>query len=423
MYSSEKNPGINWKDLIIKVIFFAIFILLLMWLFPKVPNMTAFYSNVFRENISYMQDAAKSYYTNERLPKNIGDKAEMTLQDMINKNLIIPFVDKDGNPCDTNESYVQVTKESEEEYSLKVNLVCDTESSYIIETLGCYDYCEGNKCETELKDENEEIAKQLQYEFRQAYTVNETSTKCDSSLYSTLINGMCYATTKAETSYETIDKLLETLKKDYNKEVSYDCSEIDTETICTTKYRTEYKTETFERIEYKTEQECTTKYEKESYACECTTKFVNGKYTTSCNTCYKTVPKKTCSNVSVPYTVTYTEKVPVQVPYQECNDYESTNSKICYKTETATEYYCPEQTVTQIGSGENLKCYGTDKIETANTCPNGYTYNSNLKLCLSNIFKKPVTNISQITKYKYKWSTSETLEGWERTGKTRSVAI
>ena len=60
---------------------------------------------------------------------------------------------------------------------------------------------------------------------------------------------------------------------------------------------------------------------------------------------------------------------------------------------------------------------------TANTCPNGYTYNSSLKLCLSNIFKKPVTNISQITKYKYKWSTSETLEGWERTGKTRSVAI
>ena len=91
MYSSEKNPGINWKDLIVKAIFFVIFILILMWLFPKVPNMTAFYSNVFRENISYMQDAAKSYYTNERLPKNVGDMAEMTLQDMIDKNLIIPF--------------------------------------------------------------------------------------------------------------------------------------------------------------------------------------------------------------------------------------------------------------------------------------------------------------------------------------------
>lgn len=74
MYSSEKNPGFNWKDLVIKVVFVFLFIILLMWLFKKsTPNMTPFYSNVFRENVKYMQDAAESYYTNERLPKNIGD--------------------------------------------------------------------------------------------------------------------------------------------------------------------------------------------------------------------------------------------------------------------------------------------------------------------------------------------------------------
>ena len=32
MYSNEKNPGLNWKDLLIKLIFVVVFILLLIWL-------------------------------------------------------------------------------------------------------------------------------------------------------------------------------------------------------------------------------------------------------------------------------------------------------------------------------------------------------------------------------------------------------
>ena len=39
MYNTEKNPGFNVKDVIIKAIFLVLFILLLVWLFPKVPNM------------------------------------------------------------------------------------------------------------------------------------------------------------------------------------------------------------------------------------------------------------------------------------------------------------------------------------------------------------------------------------------------
>ena len=141
MYSSEKNPGMNWKDIIIKAIFLVLFVLLLIWLFPKVPNMVPFYSNVFRENIKYMQDAAESYYTNERLPKNVGDIAEMTLQDMIDKNLILPFVDEDGKECDTRLSYVQVTK-NEKDFTLRVNLVCPKEENFVEKKRGSYNYCE-----------------------------------------------------------------------------------------------------------------------------------------------------------------------------------------------------------------------------------------------------------------------------------------
>ena len=142
MYSSEKGIGINWFDIIAKLLFLIVFVLILMWFMPKasnMPNMTAFYSNVFRENIFYMKDASKDYYTVERMPKNVGDVSTMSLQDMINKNLILPFVDKNGNACDADASYVQVTKQ-EKEYSMKVNLVCQNESHYIIDTIGCYNF-------------------------------------------------------------------------------------------------------------------------------------------------------------------------------------------------------------------------------------------------------------------------------------------
>lgn len=176
MYSSEKNPGINWKDLIIKAIFLVVFLLLLVWLFPKVPNMKPFYSNVFRENIKYMQDAAESYYTTEKLPKNIGDSAEMTLQEMINKNLILPFVDQDGNECDTYSSYVQVRK-NQNDYTLKVNLVCPTESNYVEKTLGCYDYCDTCK-------------EELEYQFKKETTSDRTTYSCPDG--GVLSGTMCY---------------------------------------------------------------------------------------------------------------------------------------------------------------------------------------------------------------------------------------
>ena len=427
MYSSEKNPGINWKDLVVKAVFFVIFILILMWLFPKVPNMTAFYSNVFRENISYMQEAAKSYYTNERLPKNVGDIAELTLQDMIDRNLIIPFVDKDGNPCDTYESYVQVTKESTEEYSLKVNLVCETESSYIIEPLGCYDYCESDECDDvkEEKPTEEDVVKQTQYQFRKAYTVDQTSTNCKDSTYNKLINGLCYNTEEAETSHETSDKLLDAVKNISKVQVPYDCSSVDSSTVCSTKYKYETQTQTYPCTKYKPQQNCTRIYEKVPYKCDddCTTSYVGGKYTYSCKTCYKTVPKRICSNVQEPYQTTCTRQVVVKVPYEDCNEYTSSTPKICYKTEERINYTCPEGTLTQIGNGENLKCYATIETEISNQCKSGYTYNSSLKLCVSTNYKKPSTSVNKVTKYKYTWSTSTTLDGWERTGKTRTVQI
>jgi hypothetical protein len=180
MYDNERSNGLNIRSLIGKIIFIIIFVLLMIWLLPKVPNMTPFYSNVFRENISYMQEAAESHFTNERLPQNLNEEVKLTLQEMINQNLIIPFVDKNGNSCDESRSYVSVTKNSND-YTLKINLICDDEEKYIVETLGCYDKC-GDSCT------KEETA--LEYQFKKSSKKTTTSCSCPSGYVDK--DGSCY---------------------------------------------------------------------------------------------------------------------------------------------------------------------------------------------------------------------------------------
>lgn len=214
MYSSEKNSSFDWKDIITKIIFLTLFIFMILWLFRKIPNMNVFYSNVFRENLKYMQDSAKEYYTNERLPKNVGDVSEMTLQDMIDKSLILPFSDKNGKPCDTKESYVQIKKEKNE-YILKVNLVCDDESNYIKETLGCHDYCNG--CDETPTDPE----KVVEYEYKQAVKTSKLVYSCPENYK--LNNGKCYKTTtsskvKATVNYSGGQKVVVQAKKKENND-------------------------------------------------------------------------------------------------------------------------------------------------------------------------------------------------------------
>ena len=138
--TEERRYGINWVDLFIKVILLVLFVLLICWLFPM-PKLDTFYDKVFNENIQTMKEAARNYYTVDRLPKNIGETKNMTLEQMVNSKLILEFSDKDGKTCDTANSYVQVTKTLDSEYALKVQLSCGDETDYIIDTIGCNGTC------------------------------------------------------------------------------------------------------------------------------------------------------------------------------------------------------------------------------------------------------------------------------------------
>lgn len=164
----EKNSGFSLRNLILQFLFIALFIFVLIWLFPmksdverlvngngsnSTTDLSMFYDQIFNNNVVAMKDAAKSYYTNERLPQNVGDKVSMTLREMLDQKIILPFVDSKGKQCDLDGSYVQITK-SENEYVMKVNLNCPSsnQENYLLVYMGCYDYCTTAICEKNKSD-------------------------------------------------------------------------------------------------------------------------------------------------------------------------------------------------------------------------------------------------------------------------------
>ena len=172
MYTDdEKRVGLPLKTFILSLILIIIFILLLMWLLPipknsnnnnnnsncningncpEFPNITGLTNRIFIENIKDMKDAAITYFTTDKLPKKEGESVTLTLQDMLDKHLILPLTDKNGDACDTKGSYVTLTK-LKDSYELKVNLKCGSEEAYILVPLGCYSYCPNGVCENKDK--------------------------------------------------------------------------------------------------------------------------------------------------------------------------------------------------------------------------------------------------------------------------------
>ena len=155
MYEEEKKNSFI-KDFVIKLLYMFLFLFLFMWLYPapkvdlsevkvKVDKteLQPLFAGVYNNNINAMKDAARSYYTTDRLPSNNGDSTKMTLQEMLNKKIVAPFVDANGKSCDSTASYVEVTRISATEYTMKVSLSCSDKKDYIIETIGCTSVCPG----------------------------------------------------------------------------------------------------------------------------------------------------------------------------------------------------------------------------------------------------------------------------------------
>ncbi len=208
MYTNESTNKFTFRDIVLQVLFIALFIFILLWLFPMKGdfkslkksvdklnsnslissdatgelNLSVLYDRIFNENIIAMKDAAKSYYTTPRLPQKVGDTVKMTLGDMLSKKIILPFVDKNGKTCDVKESYVEITK-YDDEFVMKVNLKCSDQENYLLIYMGCYDYCQTAICEKNKTDIKTPVVYQKQTTAKKTTSKKTTSKKTTTKTY------------------------------------------------------------------------------------------------------------------------------------------------------------------------------------------------------------------------------------------------
>ena len=212
-----EKRGLTIKDLLIRLILIIVFIFLLIWLFPM-PDLKPLNNQIFMDNIARMKDVAKSYYTTERLPKDLNESKKMTLKEMIDNKLILPLMDSNGKYCSNEASYIEVTK-LENEYVIKVNLSCSDKQDYVIEHFGCYDIC---------SDTCKAIEKAVTTGYTNSYSGNYGVKKTKKYYYNVTTKTTPRQTTRFTTAYEDVIYEYEFTKNE--------CSEEFEKYVCPTGY-------------------------------------------------------------------------------------------------------------------------------------------------------------------------------------------
>ena len=455
MYTEEPRREINWGNFIKKglvALFILILIFLLIWSFTRKESHgvdvdynnnnnqninsnlddAKTYSEIFISNYRYLHDTAKEYFLISELPSN-GKTIKYTLQELINKGLIIPFSYTNGKSCDTEASYVTV-KNVDGKYTYTVTLVCGTEVATTTEELGCNQLCNGKPCDnnnTPSKDDTkkpEETVKEYEYQYKQAYKANESTYTCPSG-YTKVGSG---SSTKCVKSSSDVKKADVTVKY-YCPEGYTHTSGSDANMVCskgkneTTKptEKVTYTCKTGYTLKgnecYKTTNattnvtySCPTGYKKNGNICtkeSVDTIIANVDYTYTCPSgytkngtkCTKYVSGTTvspiksttsyCSNgtkegnscVYYYYSKTYTSKnscTYIGTVTNYCENGSCNKLRYKYKCTTGISskntYSCPSGSTHVSGSGANMVCKVSEASNrgpiknTTYTCPSGY---------------------------------------------------
>ena len=538
--------GINWKDIIIKFVMLILFVIILLLLFPK-ADLDVFYDTVYSNNVNTMKEAARNYYTVDRLPSKVGDKKSMTLKEMVDNHMLIRFTDKDGKTCDESASLVEVTKISDDEYTLKVQLKCGEQEDYILETIGCTTVCSNGTCQTVIVDKNDDntenngtIADNSQannsnsndtvdagngettgdlkgnstkvtyYQHKKPVTSTSTIYSCPAGY---IKNGTkCIKTTTSATIDATPhynpDQVITSDAKyneggEYKVFADYIKEQVGLDYTCPVGYTLNgvycIKYTSATEVPGEVKYTCPTDYTLNGTKCEKVYKatYVSGETTYSCpnggtlngTKCTITTNASSSTEYTCPAgytrdgskcTLTYNATQNPTYGYYTCPNGGTLSGTNCVLTRAAdkivgdTTYTCPsgytynkdlkkcemkisatitpeyEYTCpagyTKTGEGADTQCYkvmkgeGNYYCEDANatlsgtkcvttikggidhyTCPTDYTLDGTKCSKTTTVTVDAEKEIKTSTSYKYKWSKSSKLDGWEFTGKTKVV--
>jgi len=148
----ESEKRINWLSLFIKIVIIFIFILILIWLISKVIGNNKL-SETFKNNINNMEKVSVDYFKTIDLPLEKGKSIKITLEELIEKKLILSTNNKSDNTCDVNKSFSEIIREKNK-YTIKTTLKCGKEEDTIISDFSLKDCKNCNKSNNNKKEEN-----------------------------------------------------------------------------------------------------------------------------------------------------------------------------------------------------------------------------------------------------------------------------
>lgn len=136
MYEDKSRKiVINWKELIIKMVILLFVVFVILWIISFINRKNTPKASNLNDNLKLMQTAANEYFVGSKLPVSINGKKKITLREMFDAKLLIEFKDQDKKSCDVNSSFAEATKINDTDFTIKVKLVCNKGTSYVIDKI------------------------------------------------------------------------------------------------------------------------------------------------------------------------------------------------------------------------------------------------------------------------------------------------
>lgn len=148
MYTEEdERRQFPIRAVLFKMVIIIIIIMLIVWLFP-----TSLFNNkkLLNKHTNTMKEAALSYYTDEKLPIEKNEKTKITLNKMIELNLVEELTYGSDKKCDTEASYVEV-KKLEDDYLMTIYVKCGLNKKTTEIKINKYDHCDTTLCENNVE--------------------------------------------------------------------------------------------------------------------------------------------------------------------------------------------------------------------------------------------------------------------------------
>ncbi len=154
MYEGKtKKLNIEWKSLLIKMGILLVVIFIVLWIVSLFNKGNKNVESNLSINLQAMKSAATDYFTGTRLPSSVNGKKKLTLGEMFQQKLVPEFRDQNNKSCDLVDSFIEATKLNNTDYTIKVKLVCGSESDYIINTVSFVDNSTDNNTVTPKPDD------------------------------------------------------------------------------------------------------------------------------------------------------------------------------------------------------------------------------------------------------------------------------